>query len=84
MVRFINFFQVVQARGKAGLEYIQKKKDLLAKKEKFFAQGDILRWELTPAVQKEYSRDQLIKSKPLAFSVMFPRVKFHSHKGAHF
>lgn len=65
---------MVQGRAKAGLEYIQRKKDLIAKKEKLFLQGDISRWELAPQAIKEYSRDTLVKNKALAFEVMLPRV----------
>lgn len=66
--------KVVQERGKKGLEYITKRRELQAKKERLFAQGDINRWELSPATLKEYSREQLLKDKNLAMSLMCSKV----------
>ncbi len=34
------------------------------------------RWELSPAAQKEHSRETLLKNKALAFDLMLPRVTF--------
>jgi len=67
------FREIVQGRARTGLEYIQKKKELIAKKERLFLQQDLTRWELTPAAQKEHSRETLLKNKSLAFDVMLPR-----------
>lgn len=62
------------ARIKAGNEYLQKKKDLIAKKEKLFQAGDISKWEMAPNSSKDYTKDVLLKSKALAFDLMLPKV----------
>ncbi len=69
-----SFKEAIQSRGRIGLEYLQRKKDLIAKKEKLFMQGDITRWELSPQVAKEHSKETLIKNKALAFEFMLPKV----------
>lgn len=66
----------MQGRSKTGLEYIQRKKELIAKKEKLFTQGDLNRWELSASTLKEYSKDVLLKNKALAMEVMLPRVSY--------
>jgi len=60
-------------RTKTGLEYLQRKNDLFAKKEKLFQQKDISRWELS-AKASGIPKDQLLQDKRLAFDVMLAKV----------
>ena len=62
------------ARIKTGNEYLQKKKELMAKKEKLFQLGDISKWEMAPHSSKDYTKDVLLKNKAIAFELMLAKV----------
>jgi hypothetical protein len=73
-----NFKEALKERSNIGLEYVRRKKELFAKKEKLFALGDITKWELSSAKLREYSREELMKNKALAMELMLPKVKLRS------
>jgi len=68
-----NFKEALKERSNIGLEYVRRKKELFAKKEKLFALGDITKWELSSAKLREYSREELMKNKALAMELMLPK-----------
>lgn len=60
-------------RTKSGLEYLQRKTELFAKKEKLFQQKDISRWEISSKA-KDIPKEHLLQDKKLAFDVMLSKV----------
>jgi len=69
-----SFKDIIKLRTNVGGEYVKKKKELFAKKEKFFTLGDISKWEINPKSLAPFpDRAELLKNKNVAFDIMFPK-----------
>lgn len=68
------FKEAVSNRSRLGLEFIKRKKELFARKEKLYLQGDMNKWEMS-AKARDFTREDLIKNKQLAFDLMLNKVK---------
>ena len=54
--------------------YLKAETRLNLKKEELFKQGNIARWEMNAEDVKNFDKNELLKSKQLAFSKMMPKV----------
>jgi hypothetical protein len=68
------FKELLKIRNAFGIDYVKKKKEVNAKKEAMFQKGDISKWEISASKLKEYSKEELLKNKSLAFDLMLPKV----------
>jgi len=73
------FKEVLEVRTKTGLDYLQRKKELFAKKERLFQQKDVTRWELSSKA-KDIPKDDLLKDKQLAFDMMLSKETAALHE----
>ena len=69
------FKDVMKNRFQAGTDYIKRKKELIAKKDRLFTMGDVSKWEIPPNKLKDLSKEDLMKNKPYAFEIMLPKVE---------
>lgn len=63
-----------QNREKLEQETVAKTKELLAKKERLFASKELGRWDLDLERSRSVPREDLLKDKNLAFSMMLFQV----------
>jgi hypothetical protein len=68
-----SFNELLKTRADWETDYNKKNKDLISKKEKYFAAGDPSKWEIPYEKFKEHTRDEFTKNKNLAFESMFPK-----------
>jgi len=73
------FKEVLEVRTKTGLDYLQRKTDLFAKKEKLFQQKDVTKWEISPKA-KDIPKEHLFQDKKLAFDVMLYKESAALHE----
>jgi hypothetical protein len=67
------FKELLKHRSNFGLNFVSKKKELIARKEKLFTGGDLSKWEILPQKLKEYSKDELLKNRVIAYDCMLPK-----------
>lgn len=70
-----NLFKFLKFRNSAGSEYFRSYIDLEAKKDRLFSQGYQTSWGFNLKAHK-LKREDLMKNKVLAKSLMLPEVKF--------
>ena len=69
------YTQIIKSRTIFGADYINKKKVLITKKEKFFGLADVNKWEITAKNLQQIDKNELLKNKNFAYELMFPKVK---------
>ena len=55
--------------------YYKAETKLGQKKEEYFKQGNIAKWEISPEDLKKYDKNELLRNKDLAFRLMMQKVK---------
>lgn len=65
---------MAQFKTKNDDEFAKRVRDLVAKKDKLFMAGDVNKWEMDAERSSIIPREDLVKNKELAFSVMLQNV----------
>ena len=65
---------MAQFKTKNDEEFARRVRELVAKKDKLFMAGDVNKWDMDAERASILPREELVKNKELAFSLMLPNV----------